>query len=380
MAYARFTRGDYLFIREWNLGSDAVILFFVLSGYVVAYTARQKDKTLSKFAFARASRLYSVAVPAVILTLAFDYFGSWIDPAAYRGWWWNPAPAWEVFLRSLSFTTEWTASAFRPGTNGPFWSLSYEAAYYALFGIAMFLGGWRRAVLLLLFFALVGIKILLLVPSWLCGVWLYDRASSVSLRPIPALVGFVGPIVLYVGALSSNLPDHLMALTIASIGQQVVDALRFSNEFIWNALLGILVTFHLMAARSLFKRRLKQTGLISLVSWLSGASFSIYLVHYPALQFWHVILPDALAPAMRDILLFGTTLLTCLVFAKAFERRLPQFRKAAREFANLINKKLAPIAACHDGDSASVEVEQPIRKPMTWRFDPNRATSDLWKK
>lgn len=331
MAYARFTRGDYLFIREWNLGSDAVILFFVLSGYVVAYTAVEKDKTLGRFVFARASRLFSVAIPAIILTLVLDHLGSRIDPAAYDGWWWNPAPAWEVILRSLSFTTEWTGSTFRPGTNGPFWSLSYEAAYYALFGIAMFQDGWRRAVLLLSALALAGIKIFILAPAWLFGVLLYHRASPVILGPIPSLIGFVAPIVLYVGALSVDLPDYLLALTVASIGQEAVAALRFSDEFIWNAFLGILVTLHLMAALRLLRHRPRQTGLTSLISWLSGASFSLYLVHYPALQFWHAALPEALPPVPRDTLLLGATLLTCLVFAAIFERRLPQMRQLSRQ-------------------------------------------------
>ena len=338
MAYARFTRGDYLFVREWNLGSDAVILFFVLSGYVIAYTAQEKDRTLPRFAFARLTRLYSVVFPAILLTLALDYLGSRVDPDAYNGWWWNPASAWETLLRSLSFTTEWTANAFRPGTNGPFWSLSYEAAYYALFAIAIFLQGWQRIILLVAVLAFVGIKALLLMPSWLLGVWLYQRASSLRLRPVPALIGFFGPILLYICALTINIPDHFMALTVTSIGKEAVNALRFSNEFLWNALLGLLVTLHLIAALSLFQRTSPKAGLQLLVRWLSGASFSIYIVHYPALQFWHAVLPDTLAPLLRDGVLFGTTLLTCLIFANMFERRLPQWRRAAKDIGHLLGK------------------------------------------
>ena len=45
-AYPRFTDGTYSFIRDLNLGSDAVVFFFVLSGLVIAYTADTKDKTL----------------------------------------------------------------------------------------------------------------------------------------------------------------------------------------------------------------------------------------------------------------------------------------------------------------------------------------------
>ena len=45
-AYPRFTGGDYLIIRELNLGSDAVVIFFVLSGFVIAYTAENRDRLI----------------------------------------------------------------------------------------------------------------------------------------------------------------------------------------------------------------------------------------------------------------------------------------------------------------------------------------------
>ena len=35
-AYPRFTDGAFLVIRDLNLGSDAVVVFFVLSGFVIA--------------------------------------------------------------------------------------------------------------------------------------------------------------------------------------------------------------------------------------------------------------------------------------------------------------------------------------------------------
>jgi peptidoglycan/LPS O-acetylase OafA/YrhL len=345
LAYARFTRGDYLVIREWNLGSDAVILFFVLSGYVIAYAARERDRTLGGFAFARATRLYSVALPAILLTLLLDHLGARLNPAAYDGWWWQPAPVWEVLLRSMSFSTEWSASGFRPGTNGPFWSLSYEAAYYALFGIAVFLRGWRRLLLLALLLALAGIKVLLLMPAWLCGVWLYARADATSLRPLPARLCLVGSLVLYAVALAIDLPDRLLALTSAALGPEAVQALRFSNEFVWNALLGLLVTLHLMAARALLGRAPSQTGRAGRATWLAGASFSIYLVHYPALQFWHALLPAGPLPQLRDALLLVLTLLACLGFAAVFERRLACMRRAATALWRVVRGTAAPDRA-----------------------------------
>ena len=242
-AYERFTRGDYLIIRDWNLGSDAVVVFFVISGFVIAYAAREKDAAASSYVFARATRLYSVVLPAVLLTLLLDFLGSRIDPGGYDGWWWNPAPAWEVLVRTMTFSTEWGGEGFRPGTNGPFWSLSYEAAYYILFGAFVFLAGFRRALVIALLLLAVGVKPLLLMPSWLFGVWLYHRGSAAVPSLALGVACFAGAGLLYIAALAMNVPASLLMLTQALMGREAVDALRFSNEFVWNGLLGLLVTF-----------------------------------------------------------------------------------------------------------------------------------------
>ena len=50
-AYTRFTDGQYSFIRELNLGSDAVVLFFVLSGFVITFAATQKTRQQDRLHF-----------------------------------------------------------------------------------------------------------------------------------------------------------------------------------------------------------------------------------------------------------------------------------------------------------------------------------------
>jgi peptidoglycan/LPS O-acetylase OafA/YrhL len=50
------------------MGSEAVMAFFVLSGFVIAYVADQRETTLQAFAAARLARLYSVIIPAMLLT------------------------------------------------------------------------------------------------------------------------------------------------------------------------------------------------------------------------------------------------------------------------------------------------------------------------
>src|ERR1700761_1583770 len=62
----------------WQIGpfnGDAVIVFFVLSGFVIAHATTQNERSAAVYFVNRASRMYSVAVPAIVLTLACDFVG-----------------------------------------------------------------------------------------------------------------------------------------------------------------------------------------------------------------------------------------------------------------------------------------------------------------
>lgn len=328
-AYPRFTGGDWLWVRQLNLGSDAVVLFFVLSGFVIALTAERKDIDLSDFAFARATRLVSVALPALVLGWALDRWGAATAPEQYFAPFYAPLPLWETLLRGLSFSNEWGGGlTARLGSNGPYWSLSYEVAYYALFAIAYYLDGTRRAALLTAGVLLVGVNVLLLMPAWLMGVWLYRRLRTAAPMRVASAVVFAGlPVAAYALALRFDVPQVLQStLQPAPPGHP----LRFSDEYLWNALLGLLVCIHLLGVAALTRAGLSVFGSLSgrlsaPIAWLAGASFSIYLVHYPLLQALHALWPGA-----GQAGLFLATLALCFVFAAAFERPLHLWRGLLR--------------------------------------------------
>ncbi len=344
-AYARFTDGDYLIVRELNLGSDAVILFFVLSGFVIAFAAHTKDSTWKRFAFNRATRLYSVAIPAVAVTLVFDAIGSAIDPAAYDGWWRSDVPIPLALPVSLLFAHEWGALGIRLGTNGPYWSLSYEAAYYVLFGLAVYLRGPRRLLLLAAAGLVFGIKVLLLMPAWILGAAVYRRLAAAGGPPgtrerVAAAAIAAGSAGAYVLCLAAGVPDSLSALSTDWLGAGAADRLRFSDEFLWNALIGGLFAAHLHAMGVLLRRTGDGCGFAGAIRWLAGASFSIYLVHYPALQLIDAVLPDT-AGFARDLVLLAATLAACLAFAQVFERPLPAIRNRLRRIGEVFARRPA---------------------------------------
>src|SRR5260221_5563674 len=57
-----------------HAGHSAVVIFFVLSGYVITYVASERETTLRDFALSRCARIYAVAVPTLILAIVLDAF------------------------------------------------------------------------------------------------------------------------------------------------------------------------------------------------------------------------------------------------------------------------------------------------------------------
>jgi peptidoglycan/LPS O-acetylase OafA/YrhL len=84
-SYDRFG-GNWLRPAFADSGQPAVIMFFVLSGFVIAWTADVKERTFNVYIVNRMARLWSVAVPALALTLFADKIGLAIDPKIYPGW------------------------------------------------------------------------------------------------------------------------------------------------------------------------------------------------------------------------------------------------------------------------------------------------------
>lgn len=132
------------------------------------------------------------------------------------------------------------------------------------------------------------------------------------------------PRALYAAALAMHLPQTLAAPTAHL-------PLRFSDEPIWNWLLSLLVAIHLIGAMALLRGAdLGRFG--PRAAWLAGGSFSLYLVHYPVLQFLGATLPGAGLP--RDAVILALTVLACLAFARMFERPLLFWRTMARRALN----------------------------------------------
>lgn len=167
----------------WHRSADdAVIAFFVISGLVIAHTTRDQPGGGGRYALARLSRVYSVALPAVLLALAVDLVGMRLNPALYAPDWQYPK-LWFYLPFHWLFLGETWFGAIQPFSMAPYWSLGYEVWYYVLFGVALFLRGPLRWVAVLAVLAVMGPRIVLLLPVWLLGVWLLRCLPGLRLGP-----------------------------------------------------------------------------------------------------------------------------------------------------------------------------------------------------
>ena len=125
-----------------ELAHSAVIVFFVLSGFVISWAAK-RDGAAREYVLNRASRIYSVALPALALTWVTDNFLILHYPGIIGALYQYAAP-WKYLPMFLSFSNDFWFLSEDAFSNIPYWSLSYEVWYYVVFGAFVFgRGFWR---------------------------------------------------------------------------------------------------------------------------------------------------------------------------------------------------------------------------------------------
>jgi peptidoglycan/LPS O-acetylase OafA/YrhL len=320
LAYAELSGG---MLSYWRLlGNDAVMVFFVLSGFVIAWVSQEKERTLADYTTSRLARLWSVAVPALALTVLLDQWGRQLDPAHYSQWWYQAGdPLWRA-VRALSFTNELWFSSVRPFSNGPWWSLGYEAVYYAIFAALAYFAGWKRALLAGALALAAGPKIMLLFPIWWFGVWTWRRTQRGALPAGEAAVLFAGTIAAYALFRASGLPVLLRGGTSYVLGPDNVGTyLHFSDEFLSSYVIGWLVALHFLAAHGLsasLERWLSPWR--RPIVWCAQSTFALYLLHYPLLRFADAAFAHDATNPWHVAALFAGVAGTCLAIGPLIER------------------------------------------------------------
>ena len=193
--------------RTWHRSAeDAVTAFFVISGIVIAHATQGAQATVRSYFLARASRIYSVALPTVLCALALDHIGMRFDPTVYLANYGYDQAGLRIVFHWLFLGETWFGSS-QPFSMAPYWSLGYEVWYYVFFGCLTLLTGrarWLAAGGVLL---VMGPRIWLLLPTWWLGVLLYRRLGWFRMRRVPAAGLMAGSVLAYGTFLASGLRD-----------------------------------------------------------------------------------------------------------------------------------------------------------------------------
>lgn len=297
------------------LAHSAVIIFFVLSGYVIAYSTFARYQDARRYTVARLSRLYSVVLPALLLTYVLCRIGSAIAPDFYQAHT-RGVELPRYLLTALFLQNLWTLAA-SPASNVPFWSLSYEFWYYVLFGVAVFVkSARRRGLALLVILLLITPDILLLLPCWLAGVAAWVWRERLAPAPARARWGFAASVVATV-LIFAFLPQ--LPFTLGRHG------LWFSSCFLsdWIAAVAVaasIVTFDASRFRAPPARA------AGVVRYGADHTFSLYLYHYPLFVFANAVLPLGADP-LRQFLCAVGVLAVVLVLSIVTEARREAWKK-----------------------------------------------------
>jgi peptidoglycan/LPS O-acetylase OafA/YrhL len=319
-------------------GHHAVMVFFVLSGYVISHVADTRETTPRAFLVARFARLWSVLVPAMVLTVVCDVVGRLFghNPQAYA----DVPMDWPLIRigAMLAFLSE-TWVSIQPLSNGAAWSLCTEFWYYMLFAAWVFIppGRWRGAALLAAAL-LAGHKALLLLPVWLFGVAL--QRSSALRRFSPTTNVWLWTLGLLVAGwiMVTRVYDPAIGIMQRLAGPWVFNQLAQARVFWLDWIFGVAVTAHLLGARTvapwLHLRRIERP-----VRWCAGISFATYLFHASLLHFWAAFLPHA-----YGWLAIALTLAVIALLGPPVERSKRWWRQRLDVLAGLLrvpDKKLA---------------------------------------
>jgi peptidoglycan/LPS O-acetylase OafA/YrhL len=317
---ARFTAG--LFWQMGPYGDEAVDVFFVLSGFVIAYVTDRRETRPDAYAVSRLARVYSVALPALVATFLLDALGRSLRPDLYAASWGYVADGQAMqFLASLFFVNHLWGLGIAHGSNLAYWSLGYEVWYYVIFGVALFGRGRWRIIGAAAAIVVAGPQIIALFPLWLLGVACYRLARR-------DVIGRRWGAALCLGAVIGWLSYEIWAWhghrLIAWAPAPWLDRSKIAQDY----LVAILFAIHLLgfsAVASSLAPVLRRSA--APVRWAAGATFTIYLFHVPVTQFLTTIVPWPPGAWETRMVMFPVALVLLFLVAEVTERRKEGWRR-----------------------------------------------------
>jgi peptidoglycan/LPS O-acetylase OafA/YrhL len=309
----------------WQFGpftAEAVAIFFVLSGFVISYATDRSDHTASAYTVSRLARIYSVALPALLLTYLLDAVGSRLRPDLYSpAWGYDGSGQFWQFVAGLLFLNQIWGMHVTQGSDLPYWSLGYEVWYYVLFGLITFASGPWRPLSVLLVLIFVGPAIASMFPLWLLGLAGYRFCTTRCLSRSAGWLCYGGSLLAWAAYEAWGRAQLAAVVSVPAVFKR--------SMLIEDYVVGALFVAHVVGFQTISAAfRPVADYLHRPVRWAAGATFTIYLFHLPVAQFLATQVPWPPAATRTRVVLLGATLLILFVLAELTERRKDIWKRA----------------------------------------------------
>jgi len=308
LAHTPLFIGGYLW-QFGQFGHQAVVVFFVLSGFVIAFVSDTKEASLKVYAANRATRIYSVALPAIIIAIIAFYLAKEYRPEVISSFSTRVLDPYLTLLSALTFTNQaWINHTVF--ANPPFWSLSYEILYYVLFGVLFYVKGIYKYFLSLLIIVIMGPSILLYLPIWLLGVYCYNHNKKTPVfSDKKAFYIFLSSSLIFFFLTTEIATSSINNFSINLFPKELFKILiPPANNFLIDYLLALSLTVNIWSIKyiktSLFKYVHRYS---SFIRRCSSYTFSLYLYHFPLLCLYAIVMPFEDTPILA---IFASLILT----------------------------------------------------------------------
>lgn len=305
-------------------GRTAVSLFFVLSGFVLAYNYPALTGRIPRWNFyvARIARIY----PVVLLGLVLGTVGTiyaWSRPGVLLDWFALPSPdpvkLGAALGAQLTMTTGWLPfAALNQPWNGPAWSISCEIFFYALFPLLIVgFRRWSRRTVVT-----VAAGAWLVQGLWILALleWLPEsRSGFLTVQfPLTHLAEFALGIAawrLWSTGPALDRRSRGAALLATVAGLAALAHLAPTEPAYWpmTPLFAVLVA--LLASGG---RRRSWLALPAMLL-LGEASYSLYLLHFPLIRIYQVA---GIGPGIAGWVAMAATVLVSIVVFRWYETPL----------------------------------------------------------
>ena len=263
-----------------SLGHEAVMVFFVLSGFLVGGSVIKNldNFNFKKYLTNRITRLWVVLIPCLFITLIIDQLILSNYPEFLQGNYRsiiNSGPSesysdtFMTFIGNVFFLQNIFVKTY--GTLGPIWSLANEFWYYILFPLILIILNFDNKYNFIFrsFYIILLLIILYLLPTditkyfliWCFGVfafYIYDQKKG-----------------------SFHKFNFLLSL-ILLISTLILSKLKFLSLFNSDLLISLTVSYLIVVCPKINLDQNKISKLFkNVIIHLSNISYTLYLVHFP---------------------------------------------------------------------------------------------------